>query len=126
MDVYRLRLRRKEEAVWQARVVEWFLPEPVSRQEQAAPPLVPQRECEHAFEAVKTIGSRLSVGMQDHLDVGPCREHVPTRTEVIAQGVGVVDLAISNQVQAPVSARERLPTCAPVHDAQAADNEPPP
>src|SRR5256885_144853 len=108
MDKERLGLGGKKKAAGQIRVVKGFFAEAIPGKKQATLLLIPESEGKHALDAIQAIGSLLGVGVHQHLDISPCREDVATRTEGVTQSVGVVDLAIGNEVESTVLAGERL------------------
>ena len=101
-------------------VVERLDAEAVARQDQ--PPLapVPDRHGEHAAQARGEVESVLLVEVDDHLGVAVAREAVPLRLELGAQLAVVVDLAVLDDLQAPVLVRERLVAGVEVDDRESA------
>src|SRR5712691_8525844 len=124
MDEQRFRLGGKQETAWEPRIVQRLLTKPIPSEEQAVIALIPEREGEHALQAVEALRSLFRVGIEDHFKVGPCGEHVPTRTEVFTQIVSVINFAVGDQMKALVSAGERLLAGNQINDAQTPSSKP--
>jgi hypothetical protein len=124
MDKERLGLGGKEKAAGQAGIVEGFFAEAIPGKKQATLLRVPQRERKHALDTLKAIGSLLRIGVQQHLDISPRREHMTARTELVTQSIRIVDLAIGDEVESTVLASERLLTSNQINHAQTPHDEP--
>src|SRR4029077_7364990 len=68
----------------------------VAREEEAAPRLIPDGECEHAAELVHYLGAMTRVEVQERLRVGGGAEARAVGLELGAQLRIVVDLAIEH------------------------------
>ena len=124
MHQERLRLGGEEQRPRQARVVERLLPEAVAGEQEPSPRAVPEREGEHALEALEAGGPLLLVGVEDHLGVRPRREEVSPSPQVVAQLAGVVDLPVRHQPHGAVLVRQRLLARHQIDDAEASRREP--
>src|SRR5207302_11261533 len=102
------RLAREHEPAIVEPVVERLDPEAVARAEEPAPRFVPERERPHAVEALHAAFAPLAVGGEDDLGVSRAAEAVALRFELAPQLSVVVDLAVVNQLERAVLARERL------------------
>ena len=124
MHQERLRLRGEQQRPRQARVVERLLPEAVAGEYEPLPAAVPQREGEHALEALEARGSLVLVGVEDHLGVRPRREEVSLPPQVVPQLAGVVDLPVRHQPDGSVLVHQRLLARHQIDDAEASRREP--
>jgi len=104
----RLRLAREDETSPFPAVVEGLDPEPVAGAEEPATVGVPERERPHAVEALDAALTLFPVGGEDHLRVGPAPKAVPFCLELPAELAVVVDLAVVDELEAAIVARERL------------------
>ena len=122
-----LDLRREQELAADRGVVEGFDTDPVAREEQPLPAVVPQAEGEHADELGKAVDTPFLVQVHDRLRIGP-RAVVVAALEAMAEVGMVVDLAVVGDPHGAVFVRHRLHTrVADVDDAQAAvaEHDPP-
>ena len=90
----RLDLRREDQAVALAQVVERLDAEAVAREQEAAGRAVPEAEGKHAVEAVPTLGAVARIDAQEHLGVALRPETLAGGFELRAQRAEVVDLAV--------------------------------
>src|SRR5206468_12461461 len=102
------RLARKGKAVTVEPVVEGLDAEAVARGEEPAARPVPEREGPHAVEALDAALAPLAVGGEDHLRVGGAAEAVALRLELAPELPVVVDLAVVDELERAVLAREGL------------------
>src|SRR5205823_5144836 len=99
--------RRRSRTVSPAcRLVGWM--GAVAGEYEPLPAAVPQREGEHALEALEARGSLVLVGVEDHLGVRPRREEVSLPPQVVPQLAGVVDLPVRHQPDGSVLVHQRL------------------
>src|SRR5688572_6019285 len=105
----RLELRAEDElAISQERVMERLDAEPVAREEQRLAVLVPQRESEHAAEALDARGTPRFPGVHDRLGVALGMEHVPEARKLRNDGLKVVNLAVEHHNDGAILVVERL------------------
>ena len=105
----RLELRPEQQVpVGQQRVEQRLHSESVAREEQLLLPLVPQREREHAAEALDAVRAPRLPGVNDDLRVAPGAEHVSERLQFRDQLLVVVDLAVVDNDDRVVLVVERL------------------
>src|SRR5207237_215636 len=102
------RLAREHEPAAARAVVERLDPEAVARAEEPASRAVPEGERPHDVEALDAAGTPLAVGGEDVLGVGRAAEAMALRRELAAQLSVVVDLAVVDELERAVLARERL------------------
>src|SRR5205085_8015795 len=120
----RSRLAREGEAPSGVAVVEGLDAEAVARAEQPPPPAVPERDRPHPVEALDAVVAPLLVGGEDHLRVARGAEPAALRLELAPQLTVVVDLAVVEEPERTVLARERLHRLrAEVDDRQPAEAE---
>ena len=100
--------REREAAIREPRVVERFLAEPVARYEERLPVAVPEREHEHAGEALDTALAPLLPGMHDHFGVRMRAEAMAARLQFLRQSLEVVDLAVERDEHGVIFVAERL------------------
>src|SRR5206468_11184857 len=118
------RLARKGKAVTVEPVVEGLDAEAVARGEEAAARPVPEREGPHAVEALDAALAPLAVGGEDDLGVGRATEAVAVRLQLATQLPVVVDLAVVDEPEGAVLAREGLVArVAQVDDREPAEAE---
>ena len=99
-------------------VIERLDAEPIADEEQPALRLVPQREGEHAAEAIDRAVAPLLVRVHDHLGVRVRAEPVAVRLELGADLGEVVDLAVEDDPDRAVLVRQRLIAGRKVDDAE--------
>ncbi len=117
VDEQRLQLRAEDHlAARQLGPVERLLAQAVARQEQGLAALVPQREGEHAAEAIETSLAPLFPGVDDHLGVGMGAEAMARRGQLADQRPIVVDFAVERDDDAAVLVEQRLPAAGQVDD----------
>ena len=104
-------------------VVERLDADPIAREEEAPGAGVPDREREHAAEALDARVSPLLVAVHDDFRVGVRPEPVPAALELGAQRRKVVDLAVEDDPHRVVFVRQRLLAGGDVDDAQPAVGE---
>src|ERR671934_2027000 len=90
----RLRLRGKPEAAVADGIEERLLADAIADEEQSPPPAIPDREREHASQALHAGVPVVLVEVDDHLGVGLRGEAVPPGLELAAQLAVVIDLAV--------------------------------
>ena len=104
----RLGLRGERQRLLVPLEVKWLHAEAVARAEQLAARSVPQREREHAVEALEAARTPAPVGGEDHLGVAGAREPIPQRLELGAQLDVVVDLTVVRDPGAGLGPAHRL------------------
>ena len=104
----------------QQRVVQRLDAEAVARQEQRLLVAVPQREREHAAEALDAVLAPRLPGVHDDLGVAARAEDVAERLQLGDQLLVVVDLAVEDDDDAAVLVEQRLLAGREVDDRQAA------
>src|SRR5262245_12519284 len=98
-----LDVAREVEPVAKIRIEERFLPQPVSRKEQALARSIPESEREHPVQALEEpLRSPFLVRMNDDLGVGPRSEAMSGSPELVSQVIEVVDLAVEDDPDRPV------------------------
>ncbi len=90
----------------------------IAREHEDAPLVVPDREPEHAFEALYGGGAEALVEGDDVLDVAPRAERIPPARGFLPQLAGVVNLAVAHHPDGAVGALERLVARGQVHDGE--------
>src|SRR5512135_1428406 len=119
MSGKRFELRAEDELpLRQQRVVERLHAEPVASEEQRLPITVPQREREHAAEALDAGFAPLLPGVDDHLGVALRMKAVPTARELRNELLVVVDLAVEHDDHAAVLVEQRLLASGKIDDRQ--------
>ena len=110
VEEQRLDLRREHKPVVVNGVVERLDPDAVAHEPQLAGPAVPQRDREHAAEAVEAVDAPLLVRVDDHLGVGVVgAEAMAAEPLELRPQLGVVvDLAVEDELDRPVLVRHRL------------------
>ena len=108
----------QQRAVGQQRVMQRLHPEAVAREEQRLPVAIPQREREHAAQALDTILAPGFPGVDDRLGVAPGTEPVAQRRQLGDQRLVVVDLAVVDDADAAVLVVERLLPGGKIDDRQ--------
>src|SRR6266480_1298318 len=96
----RLDLRRKVQSATVFVEEQRLLAEAVSRQEQALVARVPDREGEHAAQAMDDLAPPVLISAQQHFGVGIAREAVTEPSELLSQLAKVVDFPIEGQREA--------------------------
>ena len=122
----RLDLGGAHEGAPDARVVEGLDAEPVAAHQQPAARAVPEREREHAAQALHTCLAPFLVGMHDALGVAAGAVAMAASFELAAQVGVVVDLAVVGDPHRAVLVRERLGAGGDVHDREPAERQPHP
>ncbi len=121
-------LRQLDPAVTASRRLSFWayqlLEETVPGQEQPAAPPVPQREGEHAAQALDAALPFLLVQVQDGLRVAAGPVPVAARLQRGAQVRVVVDLAVADDQDGAVLVRHRLAARGEIHNRQAPVPEP--
>ena len=104
-------------------VVERLDPEAVAREHEPPPARVPDRDGEHAAQALGEAVAVLLVEMEQHFGVAVRAEVMPGALELAAQLAVVVDLAVLDDVQGAVLVRDRLVARLEVDDREAPRGE---
>ena len=121
----RLELGGEGELARDVAVVQRLDPEAVAREHEPPPLAVPDRDGEHPAQALGEARAVLLVEVDEHLGVRVRRaEHVARALELGAQLGVVVDLAVLDDDDAPVLARDRLVAALEVDDRQPPRGEP--
>ena len=102
------------------RPVERLDAEAIAREQQPPPRRVPDREREHAAEALDAVVAPLLVGVDDRFGVGARAVAVAGRFELRPDVGVVVDLAVEDDPDRAVFVRQRLLAGGQIDDAQAA------
>ncbi len=110
----------KRQAVCHIGEVERLDPEAVARQHEARPLCIPERDGEHASQALEAPLAELLVQMNDHLDVAAGRETVAPPLELGPELDEVVDLSVADADDPSGLVLQRLIACGQVDDRQAA------
>src|SRR5881396_2603272 len=116
----RLDLRREQELVPRERVVQRLDAEPIAREEQPPPGPIPEREGEHAIQALDAALAIVFVRVHDRLGVAARPVAVAPRLEARAQRGVVVDLAVVDDPDGLVLVGHGLVTARHVDDRQPA------
>ena len=121
----RLRLRREVERAVVLRVEERLEAEAVARREQRTGLLVPDHEGELAAQVLQAARAVVLVEVERDLAVGAGAEAVSLRFELGADALEVVELAVDDDVQPTVLARDRLVALGVVdHQQRVAQSDP--
>ena len=104
----RLRLGREVQRAGVFHVEERLEAEAVARREERAGLLVPDHEGELAAQVFQAAGAVFLVEVERDLTVGAGAEAVPLRLELGSDALEVVELAVDDDVEPPVLARDRL------------------
>ena len=115
-----LELRGEHELAIRPRIEQRLLADPIAGQEQESPPLVPDREGEHAAKPPQASRPILLEGMDDDLGVAPGGEPVSVCLQLGAQLEEIVDLAVERHPDRAVLVAHRLPAAGQVDDAEPA------
>jgi hypothetical protein len=124
MAQQRLELRGEGEMPAVVPVVERLDPEAVARHDQASLALVPDRDREHAPQILDEGRSALLVQVGHRFGVAAGAEPVSAGLQPGLDLAMVVDLAVLDDVDAPILVRQRLAATLEVDDGQAARGEP--
>src|SRR5688572_15979171 len=103
-----LRFRREKQSTIEHTPVQRLLAKSITRQEQAAPAIVPQREREHAVNVFDHIAAVFFVKVREHFSVRSAAKSMPARFEVRAQLAIVVNLTVENYRDAVVLVEDGL------------------
>jgi hypothetical protein len=114
-----LQLRAEDDHVVRERVVERLDAQPVAHEHTAAALAVPDREREHAAQAVRQRRAVLLVEVREDLGVAAAAEHVAAIPQPLAQRGVVVDLTVLRRPDATALVRERLVAALDVDDREA-------
>ena len=120
----RLQLGGKQQFAVELRVVERLDTEAVADQQHLTPPRVPDRDREHAAQAIHEIGAVVLVEVHDGFRVAGRAEDVPATLEVAPQRAVVVDFAVEDHPHRAVFVRHRLMPAVEINDAQTAHAQP--
>src|SRR5688500_8909046 len=104
-------------------VEERLLPDAVAGHEQPAATAVPEREGEHAAQAVHAVIAQFLVEVDDHLRVASGGEAVAPSLELGAQLHVVVDLAVEDHHHAAVLVADGLVARLEIYDGEPLDAE---
>src|SRR5919108_1851137 len=105
------------------RVVHRLDAEPVAREEQLLPALVPDREAEHAAQPLDASRPQLLVEVDDRFGIARGAEDVALLLELVPELAIVVDLAVEHDPDGGVLVRHGLLAAGQVDDAQTAHAE---
>ncbi len=108
----------QERAVVEQRVEQRLDAEPVAREEQHIPVPVPQREGEHAAEAIDAALAPGLPGMDDDLGIAARMEDMAERLQFGNQFLVVVDLAVEDDADRLVFVVKRLLAGRQIDDRQ--------
>ena len=112
--------RRKSERAGALGVIERLDAEPVARQHDAPGIALPDREREHAVEALDAARAPFGVSLEDDLGVALREEAVTLGRELAAQLAIIVDAAVEHDGEAKLRIDHRLLRCgSKIDDAQA-------
>jgi hypothetical protein len=103
--------------------IERLYAETVDGHEKLASARVPEREGEHPAKAPDELPAELLVAVHKDLRVGTRLEGVAAASQVVPQLAVVVDLAVEDDDDRSIFARDRLPSAFGVDDAQSPDSE---
>ena len=102
-------------------VIEWFLAQPVARQEQAAAVAIPQCEGELAIELPQAVGAETFPRVDDGFRIGViAAEHMPEGCELRPQLGKIVNIAVEDDHHRAVLVAHRLAPAGDVDDGQPA------
>src|SRR5207247_1155414 len=101
-------LRAEDERTRVPRVIERLDAEMVAGEEELAPPAVPQREREHAGDAVEQPSAPLTPAVDQHFAVAVGHEAMTFGGELAPKLAKVVDLAIEDHGDVAIGGEERL------------------
>ena len=119
----RLELGSEQEPPVDFGVVEGLDPQPVARQQESLPALVPERQREHSRHLLHAPGAVVFVEMHDRLRIGRREEDVSAPLQALPEALEVVDLSVEDHPDRAVLVAQRLVPRAEVDDAQAAHSE---
>src|SRR5262249_16521929 len=114
----RLDFRRKEQPVALPRPEEWTDAKAIAAEEEALPPLVPEREGELPAEAVEHSLFGLLPQVRNHFRIAMRREAMAASFQFRPQLRVFEQLAVENDVDALVFVRDRLPAVGYANDAE--------
>jgi hypothetical protein len=114
----RLQLGAEDELVPDERVVEGFVPETISGEEQLSRGSVPDREREHPVEVADAVGTELLVGVDHDLGVGAGLEPMSQLRKEGTKALVVVDLAVEDDPDRAVFVGDGLMAALDVDDRQ--------
>ena len=103
-----LGLGREEQAAFLLGVEEGLQPEPVARREEDTALFIPNNHCKLAAQLRQTRGAQVLVQVERDLAVRAGAEAVALRLERRPDAFVVVELAVDDDVEAPVLAGDRL------------------
>ena len=115
-----LELGAEDDAILDDRVVERLDAHAVADQHAAACVLVPDRDGEHAAQALGQRRPVVLVEVGEDLGVAAAAQHVAARAQLVTQGVVVVDLAVLGAPDAAALVGERLVAALDVDDREPA------
>src|SRR5262249_22260804 len=96
-----------------------LLADAVTREQQMLSPGVPEREGEHARDALEHALAPLLPAVNEHLAVAARAEDMSGAYELVAKRLVVPDLAVVDGEHRPVLVRDRLGAALDVDDAEA-------
>ena len=104
----RLQLRTERKRAVVPRVVQGLDSEMIAREKELAPVAIPEREGEHAGEAIEQRAPPRLPAVDQDLTIAVRCENVPGLLELAPQGPEVVDLAVEHHGDRAVGGDERL------------------
>ena len=106
----RLGLGREVEAAFLLGIKEGLQPEPIACREEDAALFIPNSHCKLSPQVLKARGAEVLVQVERDFAVRARAEAVALRFEPLADALVVVELAVDDDVEAPVLAGDRLVT----------------
>jgi hypothetical protein len=114
-----LDLARKKKPPAVIKVIKWFLPAPVARQNEFVPRRVMDCQREHAVEpAQKAVDAPLLIAVDKNLRVRLRFEFVPLFAQFLAQFYVVVEFAVLNDRHPAILVVDRLPAAFEIDDRE--------
>ncbi len=95
-----LEFRSKEKGPWNKMIIYRFDSQPISCQEKALLPAIPQRQGKHAHESIETFYAPLNIGLQDDFRVGSGSKLMAASFQDLTDLFEIIHLAIVYYVNA--------------------------
>src|SRR5205085_9519007 len=92
----------------------------IPRQNQPPLPFIPNRQAEHAIQAIEHLVTPLLVSMHDHFGVRLCAEHMPGRFQLAPHLLEVIDLAVEDYPNSLLGVRHGLMSAGEINDREPA------
>src|SRR5438876_8270450 len=116
-------LRREQQSLIENAPIQRLFAKAISRNEKPSPPIIPQREREHAVEMLHHLIAVLFVKVRQDFGVGSAAKGMTAGLKISAQFSVVVNLAVENDGDAFVFVINRLLASDEIDDRQAPHTE---